>query len=359
MVPVTFVGAFVAVSLLGSGWSWLSARRLEKRDGSVQRLRRRIRSLWLFAAALFAVVTLLFDADRELLSLAGLPTGWPWPILGWLFVAVGAAAVATVSYLGAFPVAKRVRGVEMSTGTAAAIMFRYHLVVAVLVFSVVTLYRAEIRSGVSHGVFTILVLGTAGYIFSTPLVGLSQTTTEPDADAQQRLDNLQSRVGLSVVRTRLLDGNGYRSDHFVRGPVGRKTLFVTDSFLERYDDDTVAAVLAVLAVQAERTNRFTYEMQLLSATAFGGLALSGLAPTNSLLVFASVGVLSLVVGITLSKRLKLRADDAAAARVGHDTLADTLEPIREELDHSRGSALSFEPDYDARIDRLRQATTEG
>ncbi|AFK17905.1 peptidase [Haloferax mediterranei ATCC 33500] len=356
MVPVTFVGTFLAVSLLGAGWSWVSARRLEKRDASANPLRQRIHSNWLLAAALFAVVTWLFDADQELLTLVGLPSEWPWSILGWAGVGLGAALVGTVSYLGAFPVAKRVRDSDMGALTAAGKMFRYQAVLVAMILSMVIVYRVDIRYGLSSGALTAVLFATAAYLLSTPLVGLSQTTTEPDADTQRRLDRLQSRVGLSVTRTRLLDGNGYRSDHLVRGPVGRKTLFVTDSLLERYDDDIVAAILAV---EAERTGQFTYEAQLLAPTAFGGLVLSGLAPGNNFLMFAAIGVLVLLVGAALNKRLKLRADDAAAEQVGHETLADALEATVEEVDRSRvGSAKSFEPSYESRIERLKQVTGE-
>ncbi|WP_396611000.1 peptidase [Haloferax sp. S1W] len=353
MPPVTFAAALVGVSLLGAGWSRMSAGRLAKRDAPVQEFRRRVHSNWLLAAALFAVCAWFFELNADLLALAGLPTRWPWTLLGWSGIAVGAALVATVSYMGAFPVARRVRDVDMGAFTAAVKMFRYHVVIAAMILSVVVVYRIDLRYGVSSGAATVAVFTLAAYLFSTPLVGLSQTTMEPDADTRSRLDRLTSRVGLSVSQTRLLEGYGHRSDHFVRGPVGRKTLFVTDSLLEKYDDDVVGALLAT---EAEQSARFTRELHLLSVAVFGGLALSGLAPENSFFVYLGIGLVALVLGAQVSQRLTIRADDAAAKQVGCDTLADALEATADEVDqrHS-GSFLSPTLSSEARIERLRNA----
>lgn len=82
MAPVTFAGALVGVSLLGAGWSRLSAGRLERRDVSVQRFRQRVRSNWLYAAVLFVGVVWWTNADRALLAAVGLQTDWPWAALG-------------------------------------------------------------------------------------------------------------------------------------------------------------------------------------------------------------------------------------------------------------------------------------
>ncbi|ELZ73862.1 peptidase [Haloferax sp. Atlit-10N] len=362
MAPVSFAGALVGVSLLGAGWSRLSAGRLERRDASVQRFRQRVRSNWLYAAVLFVGVVWWTNADRAVLTAAGLPADWPWTVLGWALIAVGAAVVATVSYLGAFPVARRVRGVDMGAGTAAAKMFRYHLVIAALVFCVVTVVQAELRYAETNGILTLFALGTAAYVFSTPLVGVSQTTTVPDDTTRERLDRLCDRAGLSVARIRLLDGGGHRSDHLTRGPVGRRTLFLTDSLLDRYDDETVAALLAL---DAARLGRFVYELRLFTVTAVAGLVVWGVGRSPfgfalSFLAFAGVGVILLVTGEYASKRLIYRADEAAAERVGRAVVADALDATADEVDTGRaGSRLSFEPSLASRIERLRDGSGAG
>ncbi|WP_148413748.1 peptidase [Haloferax sp. KTX1] len=359
MAPVTFAGALVGVSLLGAGWSRVSAGLHERRDSSVQRFRRRVRSNWLSAAVLFVGVVWWTNADRALLAAVGLPTDWPWAILGWALVAVGAAVVATVSYLGAFPVARRVRDADIGAGTAAAKMFRYQLFIAALVFCVVTVLHVEFRVLETSGLLTLLAFVAAAYVFSTPLVSVSQTTAAPDDATRERLDRLCDRAGLSVARIRLLDGGGHRSDHLTRGPVGRKTLFLTDSLLDRYDDETVSALLAV---DAARLGRFVYELRLFTVGAAAGLVFLGVAwpPFGfvlSFLVSAGIGVIVLVTGEYASKRLIYRADEAAAHRVGRAAVADALDATADEVDTGRaGSRLSFEPSLASRIGRLRDGS---
>ncbi|WP_282349047.1 peptidase [Haloferax volcanii] len=359
MAPVTFAGALVGVSLLGAGWSRLSAGRLERRDVSVQRFRQRVRSNWLYAAILFVGVVWWTNADRALLAAVGLQTDWPWAALGWALTGVGAAVVATVSYMGAFPVARRVRDADMGAGAAAAKMFRYQLFIAALVFCVVTVLHVEFRVLETSGLLTLLAFAAAAYAFSAPLVGVSQTTTVPDDATRERLDRLCDRAGLSVSRIRLLDGGGHRSDHLVRGPVGRKTLFLTDSLLDRYDDETVTALLAV---DAGRVVRFVYGLRLFTVTAAGAFVFLGVAWSPfgfvlSFLTFAGVGVILLVTGEYASKRLVYRADEAAAERVGRAAVADALAATADEVDTGRaGSFLSFEPSLASRIERVRDGS---
>ncbi|WP_424007539.1 peptidase [Haloferax denitrificans] len=362
MAPATFAGALVGVSLLGAGWSRLSAAFHERRGSSVQRFRKRVRSNWLYAALLFVGVVWWTDADRALLAAVGLPVDWPWAVLGWALVAVGAAVVATVSYMGAFPVARRVRDADMGAGAAAAKMFRYQLFIAAFVFCVVAVLQVEFRVLGTGGLLTLLAFVAAAYVFSAPLVGVSQTTAAPDDATRERLDRLCDRGGLSVARVRLLDGGGHRSDHLTRGPVGRKTLFLTDSLLDRYDDETVSALLAV---DAGRVARYVYELRLFTVTAVAGLVFWGVAWSPfgfslSFLAFAGIGVILLVTGEYASKRLIYRADEAAAERVGRAAVADALDATADEVDTGRaGSFLSFEPSLASRIGRLRDAGGAG
>ncbi|MFC7129871.1 peptidase [Haloferax chudinovii] len=362
MALVTFAGALVGVSLLGAGWSRLSAGFHERRDSSIQRFRKRVRSNWLYAAILFVGVVWWTNADRALLAAVGLPTDWPWSILGWALVGVGAAVVATVSYMGAFPVARRVRGVDIGAGTVAAKMFRYHLVIAALVFCVVTVIEVEFRVLETSGLLTLFAFVAAAYVFSAPLVGVSQTTAVPDDATRERLDRLCDRAGLSVARIRLLDGGGHRSDHLVRGPLGRKTLFLTDSLLDRYDDETVSALLAV---DAGRVARYVFELRLFTVGVVAGLVFVGVAwpPFGfalSFLVSAGIGVILFVTGEYASKRLIYRGDEAAAERLGRAAVADALDATADEVDTGRaGSRLSFEPSLASRIERLRDGSEAG
>lgn len=366
MASFTFVGLLVGTAALGAGWSRFSAGRLAKRDADAADFRRRIRTNWVLAAMIFAVVVVLMGADTNLLQSLGIPITGLWKLVSWATVAVGAAVVATISYMGAFPVAKRVSDADVGAAEAVAMVFRYNLYLAGLIVFVIAVVWADLQYHVSGGLVGFgLVLGLV-YTFSATLIRLSQTAREP-GDRAVRLKNLAARANLKVARFRLLDGQDTRrSDMAVVGPVGRKTLFVTDYLLDTYDDETV---VALLAVESARVSRFAYELKLLIVFtpvllfftfifngSYSSLAALGILGGNLLLT--ALVIFMFVVEPWLLRRVKLRADDAVTERVGAQTLAAALEATEDEVDHGRaGSYYSFEPTYETRIARLRGEDT--
>jgi STE24 endopeptidase len=161
---------------------------------------------------------------------------------------------------------------------------------------------------------------------------LRATTTDETA---KRLASLRSRAELDVRYVLVLEtDDAETANAHVRGPPGYRRLFVTRTFLDALDDDTVAALLAVQS---------------------GRVATHALEHRVGLVVVAA----GVVVGFWLTRRGVRAAEDYAAARVGSAAVADPFERYAEvhAIEPSRQrvpNPLSATVPLGDRIDRLRE-----
>ena len=206
-------------------------------------------------------------------------------------------------------------------------MARYVVGVAALLAAV--LAPLGLTAGFSPLVATLdlAVLGVVLVYGSPWLLPLLRTTRRPTGAVADRLDALRERAGLDVRDVRVLDTDDQETaTTVVRGPPGYRRLFVSTTFLDCFDDDTAAALLAV---DAGRVRAHTLPVRV--ATVFvAGLALVA-SVTGAGLRWPLLGVALGVVlaGFWLSRRAIRAADDYAAVRVGPDALAAALERYAE------------------------------
>jgi Zn-dependent protease with chaperone function len=272
------------------------------------------------------------------------------------FATTLAAGVAVLAAYG--PTVRGVRAVrdiELTTTAALAQMTRYIFVFCVIISPVfVVLYH----SGGMGGWFVVLA-GFAVLLFVTSpwvIVALRSTCTLTDAETD-RLARLRDRAGLAVNDARVLEtGDADTAGAQVRGPPGYRRLFVTDAFLDRFDDETVAALLAV---QAGRIRTHVLARQAGTILGAGGIAMIALG-MGGLFTALIAGVGVLLVGFWFTRRGVLRADEYAAERAGTDALVSAFERYAaiHEMEPSRRrlpNPLSANVALGDRIDRLRGA----
>jgi len=269
---------------------------------------------------------------------------------------LGAGVVWLAAYAPTIRGVRAVRGIDLSTATAVVRMARY--VVGVSVAVAVVMLPLRLGPGVSPlglaGALAVLILVGVGA--SPWIVAAFRSTTPPSESEHDRLTTLRTRAGLDVRDTRVLDTDDEETAAvYVRGPPGYRRLFVTSTFLDRFDDGTAAALLAVQAgrVRAHLLARRAGAAVLAAAPLVAAVA--GWGPRWPLLG-AAVGVV--LVGFWLARRGVRAADDAAAETVGSDAVADAFERYAEvhALEPSRRrvpNPLSVNVALGDRIDRLR------
>jgi len=270
---------------------------------------------------------------------------------------LGAGVVWLAAYAPTIRGVRAVRDIDLSTTTAAVRMARY--VVGVSVGVAVVMLPVRVGSGVSPlglvGVVAALFLVGGGA--SPWIVAALRSTTPPSESARDRLATLRDRAGLEVRDTLVLDTDDEETAAaYVRGPPGYRRLFVTTTFLDRFDDGTAAALLAVQAgrVRTRLLVRRAGSAALASVPLVAAVA--GWGPRWPLLGSA-VGVV--LVGFWLARRGVRAADDVAAETVGGDAVADAFERYAEvhALEPTRRrvpNPLSVNVALGDRIDRLRE-----
>lgn len=270
---------------------------------------------------------------------------------------LGAGTVWLSAYGPTIRGVRTVRDIDLSTSTALVRMARYVVGTSVTV-AVVLLPLRRSSGGISPLGLTGVVVGllVVVVVASPWLVAALRSTTTPSGATRRRLERLRERAALDVRDTRVLETDDEETAAaYVRGPPGYRRLFVTSTFLERFDDETATALLAVQAghvrarLLARRVGTVVLGAGLLVA------AVAGWGPRWPLLGTAA-GVVA--VGFWLSRRGVREADDIAAETVGHKPVADAFERYAEvhSLEPSRRrvpNPLSVNVALGDRIDRLR------
>jgi len=278
---------------------------------------------------------------------------------------VGVLAAGVVG-LGAYAPTVRgvcaVRDIDLSTVRSVGRMARF----VVGVSAVVTVVLAPLRlspAGTTPlavvGVFAVLLVVTL--VASPWLLAALRSTVEPDTPTRERLAALRERAGLDVRDTLVFDTDAEETAGvYVRGPPGYRRLFVTTTFLDRFDDETATALLAIQAGEL-RTHLLAKRIVTVVLAAFPLVAaVSGGSKRWGLL---GAAFLVLVVGFWLSRRGVRAADDAAAERLNPGAVADALEryaavhamePTRRRLPNP----LSVTVPLGDRLDRLRTREAE-
>ncbi|WP_280585011.1 M48 family metalloprotease [Halorubrum sp. Boch-26] len=162
---------------------------------------------------------------------------------------------------------------------------------------------------------------------------------EPTAEERERLATFRETAGLDVDRVAIeiddgetADGSGTgrdesgtgRVDVGVRGPPGRRVLFVTESVLNALDEEVA---IGLLAAEAGRVETYYGEFRAVAIAA----VLSILAAIVTVAVPFQAGFASLIaVGLAafwVGRRVQYAADDHAADAVGAERVADAFERV--------------------------------
>jgi len=322
---VALVGLALVGAVVGAVGSAV-ARRLSNPVGKYRLLYAGVLvPLTLVAYVALAAVGLGVAVVGSALPLA--PSGPVGSVLADFVAFLGAGVVFLAAYAPTVRGVRAVRDVDLSTPRALGSMARYVVGVAALLAAV--LAPLGLTAGFSPLVATLdlAVLGVVLVYGSPWLLPLLRTTRRPTGAVADRLDALRERAGLDVRDVRVLDTDDQETaTTVVRGPPGYRRLFVSTTFLDCFDDDTAAALLAV---DAGRVRAHTLPVRV--ATVFvAGLALVA-SVTGAGLRWPLLGVALGVVlaGFWLSRRAIRAADDYAAVRVGPDALAAALERYAE------------------------------
>jgi Zn-dependent protease with chaperone function len=348
------LAAFVVLAFALGAVGSAVARRLSNPVGKYRLLYTAV--LFPFALLAFAVLALLGFGGAVAAAVLGRTAGPAATLLTDFATLLGAGVVGLTAYAPTIRGVRAVRDVDLSTGRALARMARYVVVVS----AVVTVVVAPLRLGPGVtplglvGVFAALLV--AGFVGAPWLVAALRSTTTPDASTRERIERLRDRAGLDVRDELVFDTDDEETAAvYVRGPPGYRRLFVTTTFLDRFDDEVATALLAAEAgtVRA-RVDALRVVTVVVTAVPLVA-AVSGTGP-RWLPLGAAFG--ALLVGFWLTRRGVRAADDWAADRVGADTLADALdryaevhalEPTRRRVPNPLSTTVALGD----RIDRLR------
>lgn len=296
---------------------------------------------------------------------ATLPLDVPGPlatVLSDLLELLGAGTVWLAAYA---PTVRRlgdVRDVDLPTGRALARMARWIVGTSVVVTVVIAPLRIAPSSASPVAGAVLLAAAGTGFLVAAPwIISLLRGASEPTGDAAERVDALRARAGLDVRDVRVIDTDDEQTaSALVRGPPGYRRLFVTTTFLDRFDDGTATALLAI---RAARLRARVLAIRVVTAVAGGILlvaAVAGAGPRFPLLGGSAAVVL---VGFWRSRRGVRAADADAAERVGAGTVADALDRFAEvhAMEPTRRrvpNPLSPNAALGDRIDRLRERADE-
>jgi STE24 endopeptidase len=313
-----------------------------------------------FALLAYGLLSLL-GFGTALLAVLGFPQStFVGAVLADFTEFLAAGCVWLASYAPTVRGVRRVRDIDLSTGESIRRMARYVVGLCGVVTVVLVPLRITPSSPAPLGIAVSLAIVVIAVLLASPwIVPVLRETNTPAGETAERLDALCTSAGLEVRDVRILETDTEETaTTLVRGPPGYRRLFVTSTFLDRFDDETA---VALLAIEAGRLR--SHLLLVRTATVIvGGLLLvasvTGVGPRWPLLLL-SVG--TIVVGFWASRRRMWAADSDAADRVGHQTLADALEryadvhalePTRRRLPNP----LSVNVALGDRIDRLREHT---
>lgn len=248
-----------------------------------------------------------------------------------------------------------VRDIELSTGESLVRMTRYVVGLSVIVALVLAPLRATGDVSILVVAIELAALGVLILAISPWILPILRSTSRPPDDIADRITRLLHRAGLDVRDLFVVDTDDEETaSAHIRGVSGYRRLFVTSTFVHRFDDETATALLAI---QAGRLHARVLTARV-SAVIVSGLlliaSLTGVGPRWPLL---GVSLGTLVIGFWLSRRGVRAADDYAAERVGASAVVAALDRFAEvhALEPSRRrvpNPLSVNVALGDRIDRL-------
>lgn len=208
-----------------------------------------------------------------------------------------------------------------------------------------------------------VVLGVALLAFLGVTVGplyvsdRFRETRHPSDQERSKLSHLREGAGLAVERVAIVQTSGEESvDVAVRGPPGRRVLFVTDYVLTGLDEEVT---IGLLAAEAGRVETYYTEFRGVAV----GVVLGILATIVATLVPFDAGFLALLaVGFAsfwVGRRVQYAADARAAEHVGADLVADAFQHVADlrGVEPETGTwrtYLEVQPPLGDRIARLRR-----
>ncbi|MDS0254728.1 peptidase [Haloarcula argentinensis] len=321
----------------------------------------RYRQLYLCVLLPFALLSWVVFLSLGLGHLVpGGRTGVVGAVLATFTELLAAGIIWLAAYAPTVPGVRNVRDIKLSTGRAVIRMGRYVLGITALVTVAVVPIELGLSSvGLLALVTVFLVTVQAVSPWFIPLI---RSVDRPDEPTAETLERLQEGAGLTVRDVRIFDTEQERTANLtVRGVSGYRRLFVTSTFLDMFDDETAAALLAVQAGRQNARVLARVMVGLLITVVPLFVALADIGPLWPL-VGVSLGLA--IASLWVTRRGVRAADDYAAERVGPETVADALEryadvhgiePSRRRL----ANPFSRSPPLGNRIDRLRaQAEAE-
>lgn len=355
---------YLTIVLSASVTLWLAflvAGRIvcHRESGALSRLRAVM--LLLLPVAGLTVAWMLWEPSADVVEPLAAAVGLEahvW-LLAQLPAGLGVVIVTTSAYLGLFPYVREARDVEIGWASTARRFARYAAGIAAFVAAVADLFLAA--SGPLPTWGAVLVTGVAfvavGYAVSPALIAVTQRLRRPDDGEAARIREHCDAVGLDVDRVRIIDTpDESAAQMIVRGPPGRRHLYLTDAML-RHPDDEFRATLAV--VRGLRQRRWTL-LRIGALVGCAGVLAYGLLADDPAALFGAIVLTGAsYLGLAaLCRRQMLAADRAAADRAGSETLESAF--LRQmaindsELRYGRvGRYLGAAPSSGRRIAALR------
>ncbi|WP_322531983.1 hypothetical protein [Halorubrum sp. AD140] len=272
---------------------------------------------------------------------------------------LSATCLTLATYAVTVPAINEARDLDLSTWTAVRRVARFAL--ALTVFLTIAFVPFErIVTGEDPGLAPVtLILFVLLLPFVAPvLFRIVRAIRAPTREERDRLKSLCERAGLDVDDVWLLTDADETLEIHLRGPPGRRHLYVSVFGLERFEDETLGAVLAANAGGVAHHYRAIKLCPLFGFLIVGIATLAwGSALWYAILIGgALVGWLPVLWG---ARRAVRRGDDHAADRVGAATVADAFErmAVEQNLDVPSGGVgtiFKSRPPLRDRIDRLRE-----
>ncbi|WP_435176912.1 hypothetical protein [Halorussus sp. AFM4] len=376
-VPLAPAVAVAAVSLLSFGSLRLYAWRAGKEPPKTAMRRLRLAlgvglPLTAVAALLGLVLADALDLTESALralnpALADSPVG---AVLTWLPTLAGVTVAVVAGYLGAFPTARELRGLDVSAASAAASVAKFVAFGFGVLIAVVGAMNLLPEGSLSSSLSVLGLLAAVAVVLADlqpRILAALHGAREPTDAERERIDRWCEAAGLSPEDVRILELDANRvATVLLAGLPRRRHLLVTDDLLADLDDEAAAAVVASKTGRAKylyREAKFGAVLAVFGpvlALATGELrALTGLGSGALVLLI----LLFAVVLLRLGRRLVFAADDYAVERVGAETFVETLEALADEhqVSYESGrlrSLLLMRPSLGDRLDRLWGRTGE-
>lgn len=273
------------------------------------------------------------------------------------------AAVTLTTYAVITPAIRHARELDVSTWRLLRRTGRFVALLTVFMTVFVVPFERVVSGddGVLAPVTLMLFILLLTVPFLTPVtIRVVRHTRPPERSERSRLEAASERAGLRAERFEVLSDAEETLEMYIRGLRSRRRVFVSEFALTGFDDETLSALLAVNAGSVKHQYGAIKHSPLFGFLVAAVAALAwGSPPAYAIMIIVAL-VLPLPV-LWLARRAVRRADDYAAARVGHQTVADALEQMAAEqnLDIPSGgrtTVFKSRPPLQDRIDRLRDST---